>query len=144
MEGLIIFAIVFWIIPIFIAANVWENKGGGKGAGVALGLFLGWLGVLIAAIATPSNAVKQQRAGSTGLSAAQSRECPFCKSSIRRDASVCPHCQRESAPWVYHEGRWWTKGTDGKDYYLDGVTGRWAEHQPQLPSSNEPAKPPAP
>lgn len=26
------------------------------------------------------------------------RECPFCKEQIRKDANVCPHCQRESEP----------------------------------------------
>ena len=32
------------------------------------------------------------------LPARNTRECPFCKSEIRADASVCPHCQRESEP----------------------------------------------
>ncbi|MEX0833602.1 MAG: hypothetical protein WD276_07000 [Actinomycetota bacterium] len=27
------------------------------------------------------------------------RVCPFCQERIRAEASVCPRCQRESAPW---------------------------------------------
>lgn len=141
MEVLIMFVIVFWIVPIFLAANIWENKGGGKGAGVALGLFLGWLGVLIAAIASPSGG-----GGSSRVPVANSRECPHCKSRIRRDASVCPHCQRESSPWIFHEGRWWMTGTDGKIYYSDGVVGKWIEYkqEPQLTSSHDPSSAPPP
>lgn len=57
------------------------------------------------------------------------RECPFCKSAIRRDASVCPHCQRESEPWLLHDGRWWVKRDSG-DYYLDEKTGAWMKWEP--------------
>lgn len=41
------------------------------------------------------------------------RECPHCKSAIRPDASVCPHCQRESPPWTLHVGEWWRREPDG-------------------------------
>lgn len=40
---------------------------------------------------------------------AETRECPFCKSQIRPDATVCPHCQRESEPWTLNDGHWWKK-----------------------------------
>jgi len=35
------------------------------------------------------------------------RECEHCKSAIRPDASVCPHCQREGQAWTLKDGRWW-------------------------------------
>lgn len=42
------------------------------------------------------------------------RECPSCKSQIRPDASVCPHCQRESEPWTKNDDVWWMKGETGE------------------------------
>ena len=59
------------------------------------------------------------------LDHASSRECPFCKESIRRDASVCPHCQRESAAWRLHEGSWWARDKDNNWVYLDEKRNVW-------------------
>lgn len=56
------------------------------------------------------------------------RECPHCKEAMRRDASVCPHCRRESAPWEYREGRWWTKTATGEDTWYDEVANCWRAH----------------
>lgn len=42
------------------------------------------------------------------------RECPFCKTEIHPDASVCPHCQRESEPWTENDGYWWKKGASNE------------------------------
>jgi len=55
-----------------------------------------------------------------------SRECPHCKERMRGDASVCPHCQRESVAWQQKDGRWWRQ-TDGGWEYLDttGDPHRW-------------------
>jgi predicted amidophosphoribosyltransferase len=46
------------------------------------------------------------------------RECPYCKKRLRGDASVCPHCQRESVAWVEHEGYWWRQDQAGQWEYL--------------------------
>ena len=53
------------------------------------------------------------------------RECPYGKSSIPRDASACPHCQRVSKPWRFHEGPWWTTDDVGNDYWLDERNRSW-------------------
>jgi hypothetical protein len=53
------------------------------------------------------------------------RECPYCKEGMRRDASVCPHCRRESPPWVYAEGLWWVSKEDGHDVWLDEASQTW-------------------
>jgi hypothetical protein len=128
---LVVFVVVFWIIPIFVAANIWTNKGGSSGAGAALGIFLGWIGVLIAAVVTPSNPSAQRTQGGIRTH----RECPHCKEPMRRDASVCPHCQRESKAWKLHEGRWWVLGDDGNDYYLDEMRNEWKSVAPSPPPS---------
>jgi hypothetical protein len=54
------------------------------------------------------------------------RECAHCKSQIRPDASVCPHCQRESAAWTLKENLWWRKEGDSW-MWLDpaGPPGTW-------------------
>jgi hypothetical protein len=78
----LIWLIVVWIIPIPIAISQGRSK---DRAGLAYGLFLGWIGVIILAF-LPA------RKGDKFV------ECPFCKESIRRDALVCPHCQREVRP----------------------------------------------
>lgn len=64
------------------------------------------------------------------------RECPHCKEAMRRDASVCPHCQRDSQPWVLHQGRWWHKGSDGIDYYLDEQKKQWVASRSEPPDTS--------
>ena len=50
------------------------------------------------------------------------RECPFCKELMRRDASVCPHCRRESPAWKHHGGRCWTRAETGEWRLFDEDT----------------------
>jgi hypothetical protein len=45
---------LLFILPIFVAAHLWTKKGGSAWVGVVLGVFLGWVGVLITYIATPA------------------------------------------------------------------------------------------
>jgi len=63
----------------------------------------------------------------TGATA--TRECPHCKETMRRDASVCPHCQRESKPWTFHDDRWWHTGVDGVPYWLDEQAMQWTKFE---------------
>lgn len=80
MDPLVIVAIL-WVIPIFVAYSIGRPKGR---MGIAYGLLLGWVGVIILALLPP---VRNAAAGY--------RPCPFCKEQIRRDATVCPFCQRD-------------------------------------------------
>lgn len=61
------------------------------------------------------------------------RECPYCKKRLRGDASVCPHCQRESTPWTLKDGVWWRQDDAGGWEYRQ-TTGdggaRWRTFQP--------------
>jgi hypothetical protein len=53
------------------------------------------------------------------------RECPHCKEPMRRDASVCPHCRRESPAWEYRDGVWWTTDSSGNRVWYDESHGLW-------------------
>lgn len=113
-------AIILWIVPIFVANSIGNSK---RRAGAFYGIFLGWLGVLIVAVLSPlpektlaeqMAAVERQRGtfkasvlekkrteiqarmDAENATARRYRECPFCKESMRADATVCPHCRHES------------------------------------------------
>ena len=73
-------AVIFGIV----SAVIWRARGGQPMAGFLIGLVFGILGLLWAIF------------GNTG--AYPKRECPWCRSSIRSDALVCPRCQREIGP----------------------------------------------
>ncbi len=90
MTALVI--IVFWLTPMAVAAVIGEKQKGRGGLGFALGLFLGWLGVLIIALTTPTDAARRTHALRNGFA------CPFCQEPVRTGATVCPHCQRDLPP----------------------------------------------
>ncbi|HEY7874046.1 MAG TPA: zinc ribbon domain-containing protein [Actinomycetota bacterium] len=114
--------LIFWVlVGGLVAGLIWDNKGGGFGSGFLMGALLGIIGIILAAAMTPE---KDKRVvGPTGLATAL-RECPHCRTPIRRDASVCPHCQRESEAWIFHGDRWWVKRAEGY-YWRDEKSGDW-------------------
>jgi hypothetical protein len=65
------------------------------------------------------------------------RECPFCKEPMRRDASVCPHCRRESAAWTYRGGHWWAANEQGDESWLDSA-GTWHAESEPIPEPSGP------
>jgi hypothetical protein len=48
---------------------------------------------------------------------------------MRRDASVCPHCRRESKAWTFYDGFWWAKRADGSLVYLDERRNAWRQFE---------------
>jgi hypothetical protein len=65
------------------------------------------------------------------------RECPFCKEPMRRDASVCPHCRRESSAWTYRDGHWWAANEQGEESWLDNA-GTWHPASEPVPELSGP------
>ena len=102
--GLILVLAAVFILPIPIAINIWTKKGGSGGIGFLMGLVLGWIGVIVAAVANPSGAGEGSR--KPDLRGVPTRDCPHCKQRMRADASVCLSCQRESEPSEGDELSW--------------------------------------
>jgi hypothetical protein len=138
MEVLILIAI-FWVLPIFVGSAIGKPK---NRSGGWWGFFLGWLGVIIVAVLPPrpgltleelelkksKDVISQKyydQKKAELLGARTHRECPHCKEQMRRDASVCPHCQRDSPAWTENEGYWWRTDDAGAWVYLDEISGEW-------------------
>ena len=109
--------LLLWALFAFVSAAIWSSKGGSGFAGFMLGALLGVFGLVYVAAATPS--VDQQ--------VVPSRECPFCREAMKAEASVCPHCQRDSDPWRFHEGRWWIS-RGGEWLWYDQRSRSWREY----------------
>ena len=123
MEAIAAAFLLLGLLLAFLGGKVWEAKGGGLGVGFLICFFLGLLGFAIVLLANPSSQVIAPSRGPRAT-----RECPFCKEAMRRDASVCPHCRLESEPWTYKDGYWWVRRDDGF-HYLDERTRSWVRHE---------------
>jgi len=70
--------VFIWLLMGLIAAAISSNKGKGSVHGFIYGMLLGPIGILWVIIST-----------------GKIKKCPFCKEFIKRDAVVCPMCQRD-------------------------------------------------
>ena len=103
-----------WVIFFgIICGAISQSKGNGFGTGFLIGGLLGIIGLIIVAVQKDGS----QRGAVGQIS--MMRECPSCKEWMRRDASVCPHCRRDSVAWTWHEGTWWFKNPAGEWFYLE-------------------------
>jgi len=83
-----LFGLFMWIAPIWISVHLGHTKGHAL-LGWLVGLLLGWIGVIIMLVVSPSIEAQRQEALAWGFA------CPFCKEPVRHGAIVCPHCQRD-------------------------------------------------
>ena len=140
--GVLAGAIILWIVPAFVAYGLGKPR---RRWGAAYGLCLGWLGVIIVALLPPVPErsvaerlawlerrggqlrpayVAEEQARLHAELATATRECPFCKEEMRRDASVCRHCGRDSEAWIYEGGQW--RARSGEAWFcLVEASGEW-------------------
>lgn len=153
--GAVIFIYLLLLFGLaFIPAAIASNKGHSGVAYYFFGLFL-FIPALIVALLLPSKTEPaaapvmptapttaggqppgmDQAAKATGLAGGHApapgsgvvRECPYCKEAMRRDASVCPHCRRESPAWEYRDFRWWTRTSDGQQVWYEERSRQWRD-----------------
>ena len=67
---------IIWMVCVLVATMIGSKKGEGV-FGFIAGFLLGPIGVLMAI-----------------FSKGDRKSCSFCKESIHKDATVCPHCQK--------------------------------------------------
>jgi hypothetical protein len=78
--GLILGAIILWVVPIFVTVSMGRAK---NREGWAYGVFLGWLGVIILALLPPLAFASDVH---------ETKRCPDCDEAIRENANVCRFC----------------------------------------------------
>jgi len=140
--AVVVVAIILWVVPAFVGHAIGKPR---RRSGAAYGFLLGWLGVIILLLLPalpelstaeqlarlerqrgqlrPEYIAKEQARLRAALATA-TRECPFCKQEMRRDASVCPHCRHDSEAWIYADGQW--RARSGKVWFaLVESRGEW-------------------
>jgi len=82
--------VIVWVICAFIGMGIGKSKGKG-GAGFALGLFLGPIGIIIIAVMKEDTVAVESAAIASG----GSRKCPYCAELVKAEALICKHCGKE-------------------------------------------------
>ncbi|MDQ2960703.1 MAG: hypothetical protein M3R48_06600 [Candidatus Dormibacteraeota bacterium] len=121
---------VVWAVCGVVCSLVWQHRGGSPVSGFLIGALAGIFGLVYVTIASPKTTTTVWNPGAAAIEAlnapraaytwqpesasppATHRECPHCREPMRRDASACPHCQRQSVAWRFDGTRWWAPSDD--------------------------------
>lgn len=76
-----------------VASNIMKKKGRSSGAGWALGILLGLIGVIICACL--SDKTKEQMYGMQPQLKFDEMRCPHCMNVIKIGAAVCQYCGKD-------------------------------------------------
>lgn len=80
---------VIGVISGAIASTITKGKGRSSGEGWALGLLLGFLGLIIAAVLPRDEQGYQRQQLGSGLY----KQCRHCRQIIPRPAQICSYCR---------------------------------------------------
>jgi len=72
------FVMLVWFISFLVSTVIGARKGNPIG-GAFLGLFLGFVGLIIVVLSGDKNRLA----------------CEFCSEKIMKTAKICPHCHKE-------------------------------------------------
>lgn len=87
-----IFGLAMSVVWGAVASNIMKKKGRSSGAGWALGIFLGLIGVIICACL--SNKAPQQQFYGPQLKYDEMR-CPHCQNVIKIGSMTCQYCGKD-------------------------------------------------
>jgi hypothetical protein len=102
--------LIFWL-PISLVLGAIVGKARGRvGAGMFLSALLGPIGWLVILIGPDYR-----------------RKCPFCAETIKPEAIICPHCQREVSVEEYRT--WSAKRYAKRLANIEDPVEKWAREQ---------------